>query len=134
MSYCTIESLDDPRVAGYRNLRERDLRAEGLFITEGSLLAERLLQSRYPVESMFVTVENAERFAVLVAERAPLYVAHAATMRQIAGFDFHRGVLGLGRRLPFADVTITVENLGATAPIMRLIACPRLQKLPKTSA
>jgi hypothetical protein len=51
MSYCTIESLDDPRVAGYRNLRERDLRAEGLFITEGSLLAERLLQSRYPVES-----------------------------------------------------------------------------------
>jgi tRNA G18 (ribose-2'-O)-methylase SpoU len=118
-----ITSLDDPRVTGYRNLRERSLRTEGVFITEGALLTERLLQSRFPVESLFVTVENAARFAALVQGRVPLYVAEAALMRQIVGFDFHRGVLGLGRRLPFRDATSIVEQLSSSEPL-RLLACP----------
>jgi len=131
----TITSLDDPRVAGYRNLRERSLRNEGLFITEGALLAERLLQSRFPVESLLVTVENAARFAGLMhglvqesrRNGAPLYVAQAALMRQIVGFDFHRGVLGLGRRLPFPNAASLVEQLVESAPSngpLRLVACP----------
>ncbi|HEX8235740.1 MAG TPA: RNA methyltransferase [Abditibacteriaceae bacterium] len=120
----TIESLDDPRVASYRNLRERSLRDEGVFITEGSLLAERLLQSRFPVESLFVTVENAPRFAEVLQERVPLYVAEAALMRQIVGFDFHRGVLGLGRRLPFPDAISTVEQLWLYSQQLQLLACP----------
>ncbi len=120
----TISSLDDPRVAGYRNLRERSLRDEGVFITEGALLAERLLQSRFPIESLFVTVENADRFAELMQGRAPLYVAEAALMRQIVGFDFHRGVLGLGRRLPFQDATSTVEQKSSSSQRLQLLACP----------
>ena len=48
-----IESLDDPRVAAYRNVREADLRArEGLFIAEGRLNVKRLLAgSRYRTRS-----------------------------------------------------------------------------------
>jgi tRNA G18 (ribose-2'-O)-methylase SpoU len=120
----TICSLDDSRVAGYRNLRERNLRDEGLFVTEGALLAERLLQSRFPVESLFVTVENAARFSELLQGRAPLYVAEAALMRQIVGFDFHRGVLGLGRRLPFPNVTSTAQQLSSFSERLQLLACP----------
>lgn len=108
-------SLDDPGVARYRNLRERDLRAEGVFIVEGALLVERLLRSRFPVESLFVTVGSEARFACEVQEKAPLYVAEAGLMRQIVGFDFHRGVLGLGRRLPFPDATALVQQLSETA-------------------
>lgn len=124
MASVQINSLDDPCVAGYRNLRERSLREEGVFITEGALLAERLLQSRFPVESLFVTIENAPRFAELVQGRAPLYVAEAALMRQIVGFDFHRGVLGLGCRLPFPDATSTVERLSSSSQQLRLLCCP----------
>ena len=119
-----IESLDDPRVAGYRNLRERSLRDEGVFITEGALLAERLLQSRFAVESLFVTLENAVRFAELLQSRAPLYVAEAALMRQIVGFDFHRGVLGLGRRLPFPNATSAIGHVLSSGERLRLLACP----------
>jgi tRNA G18 (ribose-2'-O)-methylase SpoU len=119
-----ISSLDDPRIAGYRNLRERSLREEGVFITEGALLAERLLQSRFSVESLFVTVENATRFTQLVQGQAPLYVADAALMRQIVGFDFHRGVLGLGRRLPFPDATSTIEKIFSFSQRLQLLACP----------
>jgi tRNA G18 (ribose-2'-O)-methylase SpoU len=122
-----ITSLDDARVAPYRNLRERDLRAEGVFITEGSLLAERLLQSRFPAESLFVTNENASRYAELLRNRVPLYVAEPTLMRQIVGFDFHRGVLGLGRRLPFDGVVATVEKIATIHQKLRLLACPSTQ-------
>jgi tRNA G18 (ribose-2'-O)-methylase SpoU len=126
VSVQSISSLDDPRVANYRNLRERNLRDEGVFITEGALLAERLLQSCFPVVSLFVTVENAARFAALVQNRGPVYVAEAALMRQIVGFDFHRGVLGLGRRLPFSDAATIVQQLtcDVTSASLRLVACP----------
>ncbi len=110
-----ICSLDDPRVVGYRNLRERDLRGEGVFIVEGALLVERLLRSRFPIGSLFVSAGSEARFACEVQEKAPLYVAEAGLMRQIVGFDFHRGVLGLGQRLPFPDATTLVEQLSEAA-------------------
>jgi len=128
----TIHSLDDPRVAGYRSLRERSLRDEGLFITEGALLAERLLQSRFPVESLLVAEESQAQFAAPMPDGVPLYVAASALVRQIVGFDFHRGVLGLGRRLPFPTAQTLVESLIESeherpkylhAPL-QLIACP----------
>jgi hypothetical protein len=41
-----IEQLDDPRIAAYRNLRDRTLRGESIFIAEGCVVVERLLRSR----------------------------------------------------------------------------------------
>lgn len=127
----SIFSLDDPRIAGYRGLRERSLRDEGLFITEGALLAERLLASRFPVESLLVSENSQARLAGLEQSGAPLYVAEPGLVRQIVGFDFHRGVLALGHRLPFPDATALVESLvesladaaGSNARL-RLVACP----------
>jgi tRNA G18 (ribose-2'-O)-methylase SpoU len=128
-----IDSLDDPLIASYRNVRERKLRDEGLFITEGGLLAERLLRSRFPVESLLVTVGHGKRYASLLPERVPLYCVEAALMREIVGFDFHRGVLGLGRRLPFTDVEAYVSRLlenrerqalDDSLNSLKLVACP----------
>lgn len=123
-----IDSLGDPRVAPYRNLRERNLRAEGVFMVEGALLAQRLLHSRFPVKSLFVTPENAARFAQLLADlpapRPPLYVAPASLMREIAGFDFHRGVLALGRRLPLPTAKECVERALQNKAHARFLACP----------
>ena len=113
-SMVPIVSLDDSRVASYRNMRERNLRAEGLFIAEGALLVERLLQSRFAVESLFVTEENAARVAKLLDhsphKKATLYAAKAALMREIVGFDFHRGALAIGKRTPFSDVESLVSK------------------------
>ena len=39
-----IESIDDPRVAGYRVVRDPELaRMHGLFVAEGRLVVERLI-------------------------------------------------------------------------------------------
>ena len=134
MTSARILSLDDPRIAGYRSLRERSLRDEGLFITEGALLAERLLASRFPIESLLVSegAQNSQaRFLDLAQDRAPVYVAKPALLRQIVGFDFHRGVLALGRRLPFPNAIDLVESLtqsltdaAGSSARLRLVACP----------
>ncbi|HEX8551903.1 MAG TPA: RNA methyltransferase [Abditibacteriaceae bacterium] len=119
----TIHSLDDACLAGYRNVRERDLRAEGVFIAEGALLVERLLRSRFPVESIFVSKESKAHISPDTLKGVPIYLADSELMRQIIGFDFHRGVLALGKRLPFPEVQVLIEHIAAQAPL-QLLTCP----------
>ena len=93
-----IESIDDPRVAAYRNLPERTLRGESIFVAEGRLLAERLLKSEHRTESVFVSEAFADDFRPLVGDTVPLYVAPESLLVEVVGFKFHRGVLAAGRR------------------------------------
>ena len=64
-----IDSLTDPRIAPYRNLKDKELdRAGKLFIAEGEYVVRRLLDSDFPVESVFVAEKHEEEFAQLVPE------------------------------------------------------------------
>lgn len=92
-----IQQIDDPRIAPYRNLRDRTLRGENIFIAEGCVVVERLLKSRYQADSLLVTEEHAATFAAIASD-CPLYVATPELLRQIAGFNFHLGALAVGRR------------------------------------
>jgi len=139
-----IDSLDDPRVAVYRNLRDRTLRGENIFVAEGPIVAQRLLESRYQTESVLVAAQRAEQFAAIVGGRAPVYVADEQLLRQIVGFPFHLGVLAAGRRKPLPGVEELLSDMlsphqqapaaqsdpaaiGAAAPV-RLIVCPEITK------
>ena len=110
------------------NLRERDLRREGRFVTEGRLLTERALRSAWPMDQVVTVPRWADHFGALTQGRCPLAVLDEAALAALAGFAFHRGVLGTGRRPPRpgpaevaagAQVLLglpevnTVENLGA---------------------
>lgn len=122
-----IASIDDPRAASYRNLPERTLRGESLFIAEGKLVALRLLASGYAVESMLVAEEQAAEMERAAAGRAPILVAGAATLREILGFPFHRGVLALGRRReppPLDDLLTRIRPDGPA----RLVVLPAVQQ------
>jgi len=122
-----IDSLDDPRVAAYRNLRDRTLRGESLFVAEGRLVVRRLLESRFEAESVFVAEQHVDEFAPLVGDRIPLYVAPRSLFTQIVGFRFHLGALAVGRRQapPAAE-----QMLGPPRPDepLRLVACPEVTK------
>ncbi len=90
---------DDPRLAPYRNLRERTLRGQSLFIAEGLLVVERLLRSPWPVESVCVTSAAWQRctFRELLCD-IPVYMIDDNTaMETIVGFEFHQGILALGQ-------------------------------------
>jgi len=122
-----IASIDDPRVAPYRNLRDRTLRGESLFITEGRVLTRRLLESRYAVESLFCSDEFAPEFIARIAGRAPVFVAPEPLLLEVVGFDFHRGVLGLGRREaePALDAVLPPP---AASQSLRIVVCPEITK------
>ena len=94
-----ITQLDDPRIAPYRDLNQRNLtRHSGRFIAEGDKVVERLLESNWPVESLLVDERSLPRFAELVLPETPLYTGPQELLEQIIGFNFHRGALACGRR------------------------------------
>jgi len=122
-----IQSLDDPRVAAYRNLPDRTLRGESIFLAEGKLLAERLLKSRYEVESVLVSTEYYEEFRRLMPDAVPLFVAEEKLLLSIVGFPFHRGALAVGRRgrrQTLGELLAPADNL----PQFRLAICPEITK------
>lgn len=93
-----VESIDDPRIAVYRNLpTSRQAERSGLFVVEGRLLADRLLASSYDVKSLLLEAQYADHYAAQ-REQLPVFVAPHGLIEQIIGFHFHRGILGCGRR------------------------------------
>lgn len=81
-------------------LRRKCEPAEGIFVVEGKLALQAVLASPYPVASVLVL---RRRLGVLDDVRlpagVPVYVADADVMSQVAGFDVHRGLLAVARRL-----------------------------------
>ena len=99
MTPIPITTLSDPRVANYRNLKDRDLdRAGRYFIAEGEHLVRRLLKSDFPVDSIFVTERRVEEIAPLVPADVPIYIAPTELLNDVLGMKFHSGVIACGRR------------------------------------
>ncbi len=134
-----IDHLEDARLAPYANLRHAAAQRRGEhFIVEGRLPVERLIASQYAVESVVVERGHEQPFAAQMDAHTSIYSLPREQLKQLVGFDFHRGVMACGRRLPlrsidrfrFADndppVALAVigvtelENLGS---IFRSAAC-----------
>jgi tRNA G18 (ribose-2'-O)-methylase SpoU len=116
-----VTDPDDPRIAAYCHIRERDLVGRGeRFIAEGEVvLAVLLRQSRFAVESLLV---SDKRLAALdragLAPDIPVYVASQPVMDLIAGFHIHRGVLAVGRRVSSPSVREILAGLPAQALVV----------------
>jgi tRNA G18 (ribose-2'-O)-methylase SpoU len=99
MAIFQIDSLDDPRLAPYRHLKDRDLaRDGGRFIAEGENVVRRLLRSAIAVESVLVAHRKCDAIAPLVPQTTTMLTADDALIERIIGFQFHSGVLACGIR------------------------------------
>lgn len=118
-----IESLDDPRLDVYRDLKKSNAtRRSDVFIAEGRLVVERLLAARdWQVESVLVSAERLERIRSSLRPGGLVYVVSHAVCCQLVGFNFHAGVLGCGRRRRRVQVELAGLSGRAT-----LIACPQV--------
>ncbi len=107
-----ISDPEDPRIAAFRDIRERDLVGrEGRFVAEGRVVLNVLLTAaRYETEAVLLLenrVGGLDELLPMIPDNVPVYVADAATMDGIAGFHIHRGILAIGRRpepRPLADL------------------------------
>jgi tRNA G18 (ribose-2'-O)-methylase SpoU len=123
---------DDPRIGLYRQVSDPELlRAHGLFVAEGRLVAQRVIEDgRYTLHSLLLN-EAARRSldAPLsrVASQVPIYVCDASDFPRITGFNIHRGclalvfrpvplttdaVLGGARRIVVLDAVANADNVG----------------------
>src|SRR3954469_25911640 len=119
-----IESLDDPRVADYRTLKDRErARDGGSFVAEGEMVVRRLLASSLRTDSLLVSQRRVEEIAPLAPPDVPVYVAaDDRVVQAILGFKYHSGVIAVGRR-PVPPAIDDVVGRDMQAPLL-LVICP----------
>jgi tRNA G18 (ribose-2'-O)-methylase SpoU len=120
-----IDDPDDPRVAAYRQVRERDLLGrEGLFVAEGEVVLRMLVASRrFATTSVLVAQKRLAGLTPMLetlADEVPVYAAGQAALDAIAGFPIHRGILALGRRIDTPTAGQLLAGLPARALVVGL--------------
>jgi tRNA G18 (ribose-2'-O)-methylase SpoU len=117
-----IDSIDDPRVSVFRDVRDADLRGrDRLFMAESELVLRRLLRTPQRLHSLLLSPLKLKRLGDalnVLPEDVPVYIAELDLMAEIAGFIVHRGVLAAGHRL-------SPEHLSLHAALDHLREGPR---------
>ena len=122
-----IDDLEDPRLAGYRSLKDAELAARhGRFVVEGrGNVVFLLARSAYAPESILLgerawsALEPQIRSA---APACPVFIAPQPLLDAIVGFPIHRGALALCRRKPPRDPLELARSTLAQDPAPRILA------------
>lgn len=127
-----VESLEDPRLAVYRDLPRANLaRPSGLFIAEGALVVDRLLRSGLSIESVLVDEQCLDEFRPRLPSGVQVFTVPRALVNPLVGFKFHRGILACGRRpatpslaslIPATSAVTTSAALNSAATKTAVIA------------
>ncbi len=123
-----IDDPDDPRVAAYRDVRERDLVGrKGLFVAEGEVVLNLLFggRSRHRALSLLIAEKRVAGLGDLltkVPEGVPVYAAAQPVIDALTGFHIHRGILAMGERAPMPTAEALLSGLGRRALVVVLSA------------
>jgi tRNA G18 (ribose-2'-O)-methylase SpoU len=98
-----IHSLDDPRLADYREVKDADLlEKSNLFMMEGRLGVRRLIaDSRFRARSVFVTKAALAGLSDVLAklgDETRIYLASQELLNEVVGYKMHRGCLAAAER------------------------------------
>lgn len=127
MDIIRIESPDDPRIAGFRDIRERDLTGrQGLFVAEGEVVLRVLAspRSRCRTRAVLLAENRVEGLRAILEglpERTPIHVAAQGVLDAIAGFALHRGILALGEKPAAEGLEVLLSRTGERALVV--LAC-----------
>ena len=106
MTITPVAVADDPLLDDYRRLNDQTFRrryeGDEIFITEGYVAIDRLIESGHTVRSVLLAPSRVERFEAaatrLSAAGVPVYVADPEVIAAVVGFDLHRGVIACAER------------------------------------
>jgi len=115
-----VAEATDLRLDDYRSLNDQAFRrryeGEELFIVEGFVAIDRLIESGHAIRSVLLAPTRVERFAdheaTLAAGNVPVFVAERRVIAEVVGFDLHRGVIACAERRPSVSVDELLD--GAT--------------------
>lgn len=120
-----VDDPDDPRIAAYRDVRERDLVGrEGLFVAEGEVVLRVLSRStRHRAQSLLLAERRVAALQPILdalPEGTPVYTAAQPVLDAITGFHIHRGVLAVARRSDATGADALLGSLAADALVVAL--------------
>ncbi|HST91408.1 MAG TPA: RNA methyltransferase, partial [Brevundimonas sp.] len=124
MALIRIEQPDDPRIAGFRDIRERDLTGRrGLFVAEGEVVLNVLTSPQSLCRPVSILLDRKRVDALggvlaRVADDTPVFVADQAVLDTIAGFHLHRGILALGEKPSPVGLETCLDALGPEAVVV----------------
>lgn len=126
MQAIRIEDPADPRIAGYVDIRERDLaRRDGLFVAEGRVVLNVLFTAgRFAPHSVLMLENRLEGMRAPLTSappELPIFVAGQDVLDRIAGFHLHRGILALVRRGDPQPAAAMLDALPADAVVVVLV-------------
>lgn len=121
-----VTDSDDPRIADFLSVRERDLVGrQGRCIAEGEVVL-RLLLSRpeHRILSLLLSQSSLARLAPALSgldPAVPIHVAEQKVMDAIVGFHIHRGILALVAHRPVPDAADLLARLPERAVVAGLV-------------
>lgn len=124
MNIIFIQDPSDARIAGFRDIREKDLTGrDGLFVAEGEVVLRVLAspQSRCRIRSVLLAenrVEGLRSVLDALPSGAPVHVAGQGVLDAIAGFHLHRGILALGEKPTAAPAESLLDQMGDEALVV----------------
>lgn len=127
MDIIRIETPEDPRIAGFRDIRERDLTGrQGLFVAEGEVVLRVLTSAQARCRTRAVLIADSRLDGLRDALSSlpagtPVHVAGQGVLDAIAGFPLHRGILALGEKPEPTDLGHVVDGPGESALVV--LAC-----------
>ena len=126
MNLIRIEDRDDPRIAAYLDIRERDLTGrEDRFIAEGKVVLRVLFAARrFEAQSVLLLknrVDGMRDTLSLAPPELPAFVAPSEVLDAIAGFHLHRGILAIGRKRPPTSPAMLLQTLPPRALVVVLV-------------
>jgi tRNA G18 (ribose-2'-O)-methylase SpoU len=123
----TISEADDPRIAAFRDVKERDLTGrQGRFIVEGTVVLRMLAAAHvkgdaFEAENILILENRLAGVEDILAQfpaEVPVYVAKASVLDAIVGFHLHRGILALGKRKTSSGMVDTIRQLPASSLVL----------------
>ncbi len=106
----TITHADDPRLELYVGLPDKQVRRDtALFLAEGALVVERLLESGLRLHSLLCSDRKAGAWRSRWPEDVPMFVCPEDVLRDTVGFRLHQGVIAAG----YVPADRTLEDVSA---------------------
>ena len=121
-----IEDPADARLSDYVGLSDPQLRRRveierGFFVAESPLVVQGFLRSGRTVRSVLVTPAQHDALeSNLSGLAAPVYVADPDILRQVVGFDLHRGAVASGDRWPLPAPSTLLQRARRVAVVQKI--------------
>jgi tRNA G18 (ribose-2'-O)-methylase SpoU len=130
----------DPRVADYIGLSDPDLRRHveaqhGFFVAESPRVIETVARAGRRIRSVLLTPAQAAALApVLDPLGVTEYVAPPDVMREVVGFDLHRGAVAVVERWPLPELRAVLDGAPRVAVLEGIVDHENLGMLFRNAA